>query len=153
LAEKKHFLRCKLQSVTRKHTITTVKGKPVFKRAVSSSRSRIPLNDGIEFILRDGSVVRIAPGPYGKGISILPLPSRGAKPTPPSANGHEGAAAKRGRKPRPSTSALREKLAKESETGGLNDPPHYVQWLLEQDAEVGLAMARTIVYREMKKFR
>lgn len=119
---------------------------------VSSSRQRIPLDDGIEFTLRDGSVVRIAPGPYGKGVAVIPILSRGNRP-PTTSNSTSPEVGKRGRKPRASTVELREKLEAESARGVLGEPPHYVQWLLERDAQVGLAMARTIVYRELKKYR
>lgn len=60
---------------------------------------------------------------------------------------------KRGRKPRPSTIALRERLDVDHKAGKLRDPPTYVKWLIDRDDDIGLPMARTIVYRELKPFR
>lgn len=116
--------------------------------------SPTPLTGPLVLQLRDGSMVRIAPGPYGKGIAVVPLGARG------NGNGrrrttHEGPRepGKRGRKPRASTVALREKLEKDHKGGKVSEPPVYVKWLIEKDEEVGLPMARTVVYRELKKYR
>lgn len=112
-----------------------------------------PLTAPLLLQLRDGSLVRIAPGPYGKGIALVPLAAR------TSGRGKRDGAAgprepgKRGRKPRPSTVRLREKLEREHKSGKLADPPTYVKWLINEDEEVGLPMARTVVYRELKKYR
>lgn len=103
--------------------------------------------------LRDGSLVRIAPGPYGKGIAVVPLPARANGRGRRPAGDTPREPGKRGRKPRASTVALREKLEKDHKGGRISDPPVYVKWLIEKDDEVGLPMARTVVYRELKKFR
>ena len=113
-----------------------------------------PLTAPLLLQLRDGSLVRIAPGPYGKGIAVVPMGARGSA----GRGKRDGAAGprepgKRGRKPRPSTVKLREKLEREHKAGKLSQPPVYVKWLIDQDEEVGLPMARTVVYRELKKYR
>ncbi len=103
--------------------------------------------------LRDGSLVRIAPGPYGKGIAVVPIVPRSNGRSPRQASSGPREPGKRGRKPRPSTVKLREKLEKDHKTGKLSDPPVYVKWLINEDEEVGLPMARTVVYRELKTYR
>lgn len=115
--------------------------------------STVPLTGPLLLQLKDGSLVRIAPGPYGKGVAVVPIPSklpRGASPAP-RRRGPTGAP--RGRKPRPSTVALRERLEKDHKAGKLLEPPQYVKWLIEKDEDIGLPMARTVVYRELKKYR
>lgn len=112
----------------------------------------VVLSKPVVFQLRDGSLVRIAPGPYGKGVAIVPLNARG-QPNRRSAPAGPREPGKRGRKPRASTVALREKLEKDHKGGKLSDPPVYVKWLIEKDEDVGLPMARTVVYRELKKYR
>ena len=115
--------------------------------------STVPLTGPMMLQLKDGSIVRIAPGPYGKGVAVVPIPvkvPRGANPTP-RRRGPTGAP--RGRKPRPSTVALRERLEKDHKGGKLLEPPQYVKWLIEKDEDIGLPMARTVVYRELKKYR
>lgn len=108
------------------------------------------LRGPLELELRDGSVVRVMPGPYGKGVSIVPLaPKR--KPTGSRRRGPTGDP--RGRKPRPSTVALREKLAQDKVGDAIGTPRDYVTWLLDKDEELGRPMARTVVYREIKKYR
>jgi hypothetical protein len=112
----------------------------------------LPLNAPILLTLRDGSMVRIAPGPYGKGVAVVPIPQKTARsPVAPRRKGPTGAP--RGRKPRPSTVALRERLEQDHKAGKLKEPPQYVKWLIEKDEEIGLPMARTVVYRELKKYR
>jgi hypothetical protein len=49
--------------------------------------------------------------------------------------------------------ALRERLEQDHKAGKLKEPPQYVKWLIEKDEEIGLPMARTVVYRELKKYR
>lgn len=117
--------------------------------------SPTPLTGPLVLQLRDGSMVRIAPGPYGKGIAVVPIASRGNGNGRRRAAPHEGPRepGKRGRKPRASTVALREKLEKDHKGGKVSEPPVYVKWLIEKDEEVGLPMARTVVYRELKKYR
>lgn len=118
-----------------------------------SPGTRIQLTDRIEVELRDGTIVRISPGPYGKGISVVPVLPRGARLPANPRNGVPHEPGKRGRKPRPSTVALRERLDSDSKAGKLREPPQYVRWLIDKDAGVGLPMARTVVYRELKKYR
>ena len=115
--------------------------------------STVPLTGPLLLQLKDGSVVRIAPGPYGKGVAVVPIPTkvpRGANPTP-RRRGPTGAP--RGRKPRPSTVWLRDLLEKHQKSGKLLEPPQYVKQLIEKDEDIGLPMARTVVYRELKKYR
>ena len=120
---------------------------------MARSSSPTPLTGPLVLQLRDGSLVRIAPGPYGKGVAVVPLPSKGgARPSRAASDGPREPG-KRGRKPRPSTVKLREKLEREHKAGKLSQPPVYVKWLIDQDEEVGLPMARTVVYRELKKYR
>ena len=122
-------------------------------RPVPRATAPTPLTGPLVLQLRDGSLVRVAPGPYGKGIAVVPIAvrvnGRGRRAT------HDGPRepGKRGRKPRASTVALREKLEKDHRGGKISDPPVYVKWLIEKDEEVGLPMARTVVYRELKKYR
>ncbi|MHB1261606.1 MAG: hypothetical protein ACYC2H_07800 [Thermoplasmatota archaeon] len=113
----------------------------------------MPLNAPILLQLRDGSVVRIAPGPYGKGVAVVPIPQKVPRNAPAAPRRRGPTGAPRGRKPRPSTVALRERLEQDNKAGKLKDPPQYVKWLIEKDEEIGLPMARTVVYRELKKYR
>lgn len=105
----------------------------------------------VEFELRDGSVVRIQPGPYGKGVAVVPVPQKVTRQKTPRPRGPTGAP--RGRKPRPSTVALREKLAADKAAEKVREAPQYVKWLIDKDDEIGLPMARTVVYRELRKYR
>lgn len=119
---------------------------------MARSESPTVLSKPVVFQLRDGSLVRIAPGPYGKGVAVVPLNARGQTVRKPTAD-LPREPGKRGRKPRASTVQLREKLDKDHKAGKLLDPPVYVKWLVDKDDEVGLPMARTVVYRELKKFK
>jgi hypothetical protein len=109
---------------------------------------RIKLEDRLELELADGSVVRVQNGPYGKGIAIFQLSgasaSRAKGPKTPG---------KRGRKPRPSTVALRQKMGDDQMSGGLKKAQQYVRWLLERDGRIGTAFARAVVYRELRALR
>lgn len=111
----------------------------------------------IDFMTASGEHYRIGPGPYGKGISVVPVPA-GTAAASQQARARNAApvqdAGKRGRKPAPSTVALRQKL--EHDNGlkaGLKAPPEYVRWLIDQDPGMGTPMARTIVYRELKPYK
>lgn len=109
---------------------------------------RIELTDTIELVLGDGSVVKVRPGPYGKGISVIPVP-----PAPPKRGGvprKPGGGGPRGRKPRPSTVKLRERLAKDAAKGNVDKAPVYVKWVLSIDPDISLATARQVVYRERR---
>lgn len=105
----------------------------------------IELTDPIDLVLADGSQVRIRPGPYGKGVAVIPL--GGGKRTA------RGVAqpGQRGRRPRPGTVALREQLERDAKAGRLKDNQHYVKWILDRDQGLSLAVARQIVYRERRK--
>ncbi|HEX2066125.1 MAG TPA: hypothetical protein VHI93_04860 [Candidatus Thermoplasmatota archaeon] len=164
------------------------------------------LTGKMDLALPDGSLVRIQPGPYGKGISLTPLPrsraegsGKGRPPRPSTLDLRQRLAADkaagklrpasdyvqwvmardpgaprlgvqqtvyrelravggtarrkgagtRGRAPHPATVALRERLAKDKEGGGLKEPAYYVRWLVEK-ADVGLKQARPLVYRELR---
>ncbi len=112
----------------------------------------LDLNGPILFQLRDGSMVRVQPGPYGKGVAVVPIPVK--QPRVDSAPRRKGpTGAPRGRRPRASTVALRERLEQDHKAGKMREPPQYVKWLIEKDEEIGLPMARTVVYRELKKYR
>ena len=112
----------------------------------------LALNGPILLQLRDGSTVRVQPGPYGKGVAVVPIPQKQVRVAgAPRRKGPTGAP--RGRRPRPSTVALREKLEQDHKAGKMKDPPQYVKWLIEKDEDIGLPMARTVVYRELKKYR
>ncbi len=121
---------------------------------MAKPRARITLVEPLDLELRDGSVVRVSPGPYGRGIAVVHLLPRGLRRgpgrPPKSANYTSG---KRGRKPRLGTVALRERLQSDSQAGRLKDPVQYVKWIIEQDTGMGLPLARTIVYREMRAYR
>ncbi len=105
----------------------------------------LKLTDSLLVELPDGSRVRLRPGPYGKGIAVIPM-GGGSKPAAgPRVPGQ------RGRRPRPGTSALREQLARDAKAGKLKDTQHYVKWILARDAGLSLAVARQIVYRERRK--
>lgn len=119
---------------------------------MARAASPTPLTTPIVLQLRDGSLVRIAPGPYGKGIAVVPLPGRGAA-SKRAARDAPREPGKRGRKPRASTVWLRERLERDHKSGKLSEPPVYVKQLIDKDEEVGLPMARTVVYRELKKYR
>lgn len=107
-----------------------------------AKNERIPLKGPIELELQDGSVVRIQPGPYGKGVSVVPL-----KLKRPSAGPGSG---KRGRKPRPSTVKLRQKLDRDAGRGAVRPAPEYVKWLVKEDDTISLVVARQVVYRERR---
>ncbi len=112
---------------------------------VADANEPIKLTDGMVVELPDGSRVRLRPGPYGKGIAIIPLGgSRKATPGPRTPG-------QRGRRPRPGTTALREQLARDVKSGKLKDNQHYVKWVLSRDDGLSLAVARQIVYRERRK--
>ena len=109
-----------------------------------------PLNSPILLQLKDGSLVRIAPGPYGKGVAVIPIEPAPANGGGKTARGPTGG--KRGRKPRPSTIALRERLEKDHAGGKMLTKQQYVRWLIDNDEQIGLQVANTVVYREMKKY-
>lgn len=105
-----------------------------------AKNGRIQLEDELEVGLPDGTVVRLRPGPYRKGIAIVPLTPEEAGPSP----------GKGGRKPRPSTVRLRGRLQKDLEQDAIGKPREYVEWLMGIDPDLSLASARQIVYRERR---
>ncbi len=104
---------------------------------------RIVLEEPVDVSLPDGTMVRIRPGSYNKGISIFPIYPK--MPRMPGAGG-----SRRGRKPRASTVKLREKLVRDKADGGLRAPREYVTWLRKLDHDLTLSGARQVVYRERR---
>lgn len=98
----------------------------------------------MDLSLPDGSAVRIRPGPYGKGIAVVNIRDHAFD------SGLDGEG-RPGRKPRQSTIRLRHRLRDDKSKGGLQDNPHYVRWLLNQDPQISLPVARQTVYRERKR--
>lgn len=104
----------------------------------------IPVDSGIHLRLPNGERYFVRPGPYGKGIAVVPVEGPTAKPKGPSTG-------KRGRKPRESTVKLRKRLERDADKGRLGDNRQYVKWLLDNDDTISLAVARQVVYRERRK--
>ncbi|MGB1586817.1 MAG: hypothetical protein ACPHID_07225 [Thermoplasmatota archaeon] len=102
------------------------------------------LRDHLDVVLPSGEQYRIRPGPYGKGIAVAAL-ATGTPRTKTEATG------RRGRKPRASTLALRERLERDAGKGKLQDNRQYVKWLMGRDDTISLAVARQVVYRERRK--
>ncbi|HUR63910.1 MAG TPA: hypothetical protein VM241_05470 [Candidatus Thermoplasmatota archaeon] len=98
----------------------------------------LSLTGKMDLALPDGSVVRVQPGPYGKGISVTPL-SR-------SAPGISG----KGRPPRPSTLELRQRLAADKAAGKLRAARDYVEWVAARDPKAPRAGLQQTVYRELR---
>jgi hypothetical protein len=98
----------------------------------------LALTGKMDLSLPDGSIVRIQPGPYGKGLSVTPL-SRAA----PGASG-------KGRPPRPSTLELRERLAADKAAGKLRAARDYVEWVSARDPKAPRAGLQQTVYRELR---
>ena len=97
--------------------------------------------------------LRAAEGYVRRGFAVVPIPQKASRAAPAAPRRRGPTGAPRGRKPRPSTVALRERLETDNKAGKLKEPPQYVKWLIEKDEEIGLPMARTVVYRELKKYR
>lgn len=96
------------------------------------------VGEAIEIELPDGGVYEIRPGPYGKGVAVVPL--------------HDGAdSAPQGRRPRESTLALRRRLQSDAAKDQVAAPQDYVQWLLAKDPDVSVSVARQVVYRERRR--
>jgi hypothetical protein len=96
------------------------------------------LTGKLDLALPDGSVMRVQPGPYGKGISVTPLTRAAA--------GHSG----KGRPPHPSTLALRERMARDKAAGRLRSASEYVAWVSSQDPKAPRAGLQQTVYRELR---
>lgn len=101
---------------------------------------RLRLDGALELDLPDGSVVRVQPGPYKRGLSVIPMTGTGGTP----------AVGRRGRKPRPGTVKLRNKLARDAAAGKLRAAKEYVNWLIKEDPAIALSVARQVVYRERR---
>ncbi|HUR62527.1 MAG TPA: hypothetical protein VM286_09220 [Candidatus Thermoplasmatota archaeon] len=97
-----------------------------------------PLQGKMTFELPDGSLVRIQPGPYGKGVSVTPL----GRPSGPSQG--------KGRPPRPSTLELRERLAADQAAGRLRPATEYVDWVAARDPKASRTGLQQTVYRELR---
>jgi len=106
---------------------------------------RVTLTGVLELELKDGLLVRLQPGPGGKGVSIIPLSSsRRRRPV--------GKGGPRGRKPSPATTMLREKLAKDKDAKTLREAAFYIRWVVDK-ANVGLKQAQPVVYRELRAIK
>ncbi len=90
--------------------------------------------------LLDGTFVQIRPGPYKKGLAVVPIDTD-----------TESEARGRGRKPRPGTVKLRQKLARDARAGRLDEPTEYFRWLVKEDETISRAVARQVVYRELRR--
>lgn len=111
--------------------------------------SRIELKGPTEIALPDGSVWRAQPGPYGKGISLVPLGNNGAKvASRATANGRG-----RGRPPNPSTDQLRVMLRKDAAAGKLHEASHYIDWLSGIEKKAKATTIQQTVYRELRQVR
>lgn len=106
---------------------------------MAADRQRIDVHEEIELRMPDGSVYRVRPGPHRKGIALVQAT-------------RQDRSGQRGRKPRPGTVKLRERLARDAQKGNVRDASDYVKWMVKQDPEVDLATARQIVYRERRRF-
>lgn len=106
---------------------------------------RIELKDSLEVSLPDGSLVRIRPGPYGKGIAVIPIDGKDTARVETVPTGG------RGRRPRASTVALRDLLSTDKKDGRDRPNQEYVDWMLAQDETLSLPVARQIVYRERRR--
>jgi hypothetical protein len=95
------------------------------------------LTGKMDLSLPDGSLVRVQPGPYGKGISVTPL-------------SRAGPASGKGRPPRPSTLELRQKLAADKAAGKLRPARDYVAWVAQRDPKAPRAGLQQTVYRELR---
>jgi len=99
------------------------------------------LDGKMDLALPDGSLVRIQPGPYGKGISVTPLDNPGGR-----GSSRRG----KGRPPRASTLELRERLAADHAAGKLRAARDYVDWVAERDPQASRAGLQQTVYRELR---
>jgi hypothetical protein len=110
---------------------------------VSGDNRTIKLDGPLTLELPDGTLMRVRPGPYGKGVAFIPVTSA-------QHGAGSDAQGKRGRRPRPGTVALREQLMRDAKAKRLRSSGHYVKWILARDDGLSLAVARQIVYRERR---
>ncbi len=115
-----------------------------------SEKKRMTLTEPMQLELKDGTIVEIKPGPYGKGVAVVPViprqALRGHNPYIESGVPRDG----RGRPPRQSTVELRKMLKDDGEAGAIQPTSHYVEWMLSVDNDVAETTARSIVYRERR---
>jgi len=93
----------------------------------------------------DGTELRVAPGPRGRGASVSLRPSGAARGT-----GGGAGTGRRGRPPRASTVALRNLIQADMQKGNVKPARDYFEWLVRRDPEVAEATARQVVYRELR---
>lgn len=104
---------------------------------------RVKLTGPLQIELPDGSTVEVRPGPYKKGLAVVPVSDNTGTP---QVRG-------RGRKPRPGTVKLRAKLERDAKADRLQEPTFYFRWLLKEDETISQAVARQVVYRELRSIR
>lgn len=99
----------------------------------------------LELVLKDGTSVLVQPGPYGKGVSLVPV-----RPRVAGRSRREGGTGKAGRPPRPSTIELRELLAKDAGSKKLQTASHYLEWLVGKEPKAKRTTLAQTVYRELR---
>jgi len=112
---------------------------------MTAPKERMELTGPVDVGLPDGSTVTIRPGPYGKGLSVIPRASRGARSVPRRAG-----TGSRGRPPRPSTLELRTMLQKDAAGAGLKPAIHYIEWLVAKEPKVTRTTLQQTAYREIR---
>lgn len=112
---------------------------------MAASKERIELKGPLDVALPDGSTVTIRPGPYGKGISLVPRGAATGRANPRTGSGNG-----RGRPPRPSTLELRALLQKDAAGAGLKPAAHYIEWLVAKEPKVGRTTLQQTAYREIR---
>jgi len=106
---------------------------------------RMKLEGAVELETASGQVFRIKPVQGGKGIAVLPVLPKEAKPRKARAGGA-------GRPPSPSTVKLRERLAADAASGGVEKPAVYIEWLLSEEKGIKPGTAKQRVYKERTDF-
>ncbi|MEA3189753.1 MAG: hypothetical protein QOD77_335 [Thermoplasmata archaeon] len=113
---------------------------------VAKPTQRMELQGVLELVLKDGTSVLVQAGPYGKGVSIVPV-----RPRVAGRARREGAGTgKAGRPPRPSTLELREVLAKDAASHKLHPASHYLEWLVGKEPKSKRTTLAQTVYRELR---
>lgn len=105
----------------------------------TGQKQRIQLDGAVEIELPDGSLYEVRPGPYRKGVAVVAISNKTDDARSP------------GRQPRAGTVKLRDKLARDAAAGRLHDAPFYYRWILKEDDTISQAVARQVVYRELKR--
>jgi hypothetical protein len=106
---------------------------------------RVRLEGVMEFETASGQVFRIQSVQGGRGVAVFPVLPKGARPRKPRRGGA-------GRPPSPSTVKLREKLAEDAASGGVEKPAVYVEWLLSAEKGIKPGTAKQRVYKERTDF-